>query len=368
MATNPLFEQPPAYMGYVGFVSIDGSVVRATSADIKLTQDITKPEVIDGRIDRTVYGLGPQEVGGSIAFPAIYDNAGGATTIANLWNKTCQRKNDGTLFDFPVLIKYAEGGVYNTSVFTYDNCVMNSIQFSVTNGDNLNITADIIGLTRTQGDKDEETIIDPPGSSIATDNSRVVTWADSRMELRPVQPSADLPDGGNRSGRQFGWVHPSDKASDGTDVRYIGGQHIRSYEVNVNNNVERFYTLNRALFAQAVAPSKRDVTGNVVFLGRIPDLSEMAFTNEDWAYEDSYILFGFQPSVGSSSFIRKLPNVVFQIEEMSITNNLFETTVNWHSLPAARITPTVTNPGNTTSETDPLLVDAEAELTSTITA
>ena len=134
MATNPLFEQPPAYMGYVGFVDIDGNVVRATSADIKLTQDITKPDVVDGRIDRTIYGLGPQEVGGSIAFPAIYDNAGGATVVANLWTKACQRRGDGTLNNFPVTVKYAEGGTYNSSVFTYDNCVVNTMGFSVTQG------------------------------------------------------------------------------------------------------------------------------------------------------------------------------------------------------------------------------------------
>ena len=72
MATNPYFEKPPAYMGYVGFVNIGGYIVRATSADISLKQDITKPDVVDGRIDRTVYRLGPQEVGGTVAFPAIY--------------------------------------------------------------------------------------------------------------------------------------------------------------------------------------------------------------------------------------------------------------------------------------------------------
>ena len=230
--------------------------------------------------------------------------------------------------------------------------------FSVTQGDNMNITTDIIGLTRTTGNTEGDTAVDPPGTNPATsgqsvlnsqDNSRVVTWADSRMELRP----------GDRPERQFGFVHPS------TGDKYIGGQHIRSYEVNINNNVERFYTLNRALFAQAIAPSKRDVTGSIVFLGRLQELGDIAFTNENFAYEDSYILFGFQPSVGSTSFIRRLPNVVFQIEEMSITNSLFETTVNWHSLPAARIdvVPTL---GPTDDTMDPLLVDAADDLTPTV--
>jgi len=323
MATNPFFEQPPAYMGYVGFVNIDGNIVRATSADISLTQDITKPDVVDGRIDRTVYQLGPQEVGGTVAFPAIYDNEGGVTTVANMWEKVCKRTESGTLLSFPITVKYAQTGTYNSSSFTYDNCVVNSMQLSVTQSDVMNISMDVIGLTRTA-----TSIPLPPGSSIATDNSRVVTWADARIE---INAGSQRPIG---LGGQ------------------VGGQFVRSFEVNVNNNVERYYTLNKALFAQAVAPTKRDVTGNVVFIGRLDGLGELARTNELYAYEDTFINFGFTPALGSSEFIRQIPNVVFQIEEMSITNNLFETTMNWHSLPAARIAG-----GTTTSSTDPLLDD-----------
>lgn len=333
MATNPFFEQPPAYMGYVGFVNIDGNIIRATSADIKLTQDITKPDVVDGRIDKTIYGLGPQEVGGSISFPAIYDNAGGTTTVENMWNKVCTRTEIGTLLSFPVTIKYAQTGTYNSSSFSYDNCVANSMQFSVTQSDNMNISMDVIGLTRTAQTIDPANYPGAPEPA-ATDNSRVVTWADSRIEI-------------NAGSRTFGLP-----VAGATIDSQIGGQFIRSFEVNVNNNVERFYTLNKALFAQAIAPSKRDVTGNIVFIGRIDGLGELALTNENYGYEDTEIRFGFTPSIGSSEFIRRLPNVVFQIEEMSITNNLFETTMNWHSLPAAYIAN-----ATTTTTYDPLLDD-----------
>ena len=65
---------PPAFMGYVGFVKFDTSLVRATSCDIKLSQEITKPDVVDSRFDRTVYQLGPQIVEGAVEFPAIYDS------------------------------------------------------------------------------------------------------------------------------------------------------------------------------------------------------------------------------------------------------------------------------------------------------
>ena len=325
MATSvihPYYEKPPAYMGYVGFVNIGGNIIRATSANMALSQDITKPDVVDGRIDKTVYQLGPQEVGGSIAFPAIYDNAGGTTTVADMWQKTCQRSQIGTLPEFDVTIKYAQTGTYNSSSFVYKHCVVNSMQISVTQSDVMNINLDIIGLLRSSA-----SLPLPPGSSVHTDNSRVVTWADSRINIIA-------------GGRPIGLG--------GT----VGGEFIRSYEVNVNNNVNRFYTMNRNLFAQAVAPAKRDVTGNIVFLGRLDGLGELAFTNDQYAYENTSIDFGFQPSVGSSSFVRRLPNVVFQIEEMAITNDLFETTMQWHSLPAARIANATTS-----AATDPLLID-----------
>jgi hypothetical protein len=228
----------------------------------------------------------------------------------------------------PITIKYAQTGTYNSSTFKYDGCVANSLQLSVTQSDVMNISLDIVGLTRTGSSAQ----IDDPefgvGVPDATDNSRVVTWADSRIE-----------------------INAGDQRPIGLGGQ-VGGQFVRSFEVNVNNNVSRFYTLNKALFAQAVAPAKRDVQGNIVFIGRLDGLGELARTNENYAYEDTYINFGFKPSIGSSEFIRQLPNVVFQIEEMAITNDLFETTMNWHSLPAAFIAQATTN-----ATYDPLLDD-----------
>ncbi|MHA1676160.1 MAG: phage tail tube protein [Candidatus Njordarchaeales archaeon] len=198
----------------------------------------------------------------------------------------------------------------------------NSLQMSVTQSDVMNINMDIIGLTR---DKNSADIEDNVGTPDSQDNSRVVTWADSRIQI-------------DKGGREIGLGGR------------VGGQFVRSFEVNVNNNAARFYTLNKALFAQAVAPAKRDVTGNIVFMGRLDGLGELARTNEDYAYEDTSVTFGFKPSVGSTEFTRRLPNVVFQIEEMAITNDLFETTMQYHSLPAAFIA------GSTTNATyDPLL-------------
>jgi len=122
----------------------------------------------------------------------------------------------------------------------------------------------------------------------------------------------------------------------------IGGQFVRSFEANVNNDAERYYTLNTKLFVQAIAARKRDITGNVVLMGRHPQLANIALDNELNCTESTNIKFGFNTPTGNelsgcseSTFNVTMPNCVFEIEEMSLSNDVFETTVNWHSLPAA---------------------------------
>ena len=55
----------------------------AASADIKASQDITHPEVIDGRIDTTLYQIGPLIVGGNIAFPLVHEGAAAVNLVAD---------------------------------------------------------------------------------------------------------------------------------------------------------------------------------------------------------------------------------------------------------------------------------------------
>ena len=75
-------------------------------------------------------------------------------------------------------------------------------------------------------------------------------------------------------------------------------------------------------------------------MGRHANLSTLAETNQDNCTEYTNLKFGYATSAigsgcDSSSFNVILPNTVYNIEEMSLTNDIFETTVNWRSLPAA---------------------------------
>lgn len=331
---HALYNNPPAYMGFVGFVRFrpnafnssnpEGYIIRARTAEMNVKQEITKPDIIDSRYDRTVYQLGPKEVDGTIEFPAVYDAQGGANICEILYKHAVGRTPQGLLWDFPVEVKYAASATYpNESEFTYTGCIVNSWNFSVAKQDTVNIRVELIGLAR------EYTSLATPlatgtsaGYSTAAGsnmvgNTRAVTWNDARAEI--VRDVAN-------NGRG------------GFDV--IQSQYMRNFECTINNNANRFYTLNGQLFAQSVAPTKRDIMGRFVLMGRHKDLAALAWDNEKFASESTLIRFGFTPKSGSGAsavagFGCQLPNCVFAIEEMSLTNDIFETTVNWHSLPSA---------------------------------
>src|SRR4051812_48070793 len=108
----PAFTAKLGYVGNVAFGFTTGLVtVRATSANIRASQEITYPNVVDGRIDRTLYQLGPRIVGGNIAFPLVHEgvansgrNCGSAVNLGHLfWGAASKRDTFGRLVElFPV--------------------------------------------------------------------------------------------------------------------------------------------------------------------------------------------------------------------------------------------------------------------------
>lgn len=338
---------PPAYMGFVGFVRLKKNtasaisqhsnpiIVRATSADLRLSQEITKPDVIDSRYDRTVYQLGPKIVDGSLSFPALYDTPSGRTNVFEiLYRYAATRTSTGLLNPLDIDVKYAATDAgSNEAEFTYPNCVINSWKFAVNQSDVVTCDIDVVGVNRIaaslsappRADWDDACSDGVAGGVSAT---RVVTWADARLQIFVGGESGDV----------------------------INGTYARSFEANINNDVERYYTLNKVLAPQAIAPRKRDITGSVSIMGRNPALSNRALNNEINCSENSYITFGFEAeatgySCQNASFNVKIPNIVFQIEEMALTNDIFETTVNWHAFPSAgtgTCDPLVTSIGNNT--------------------
>jgi len=288
---------PPAYMGYIGFVKIADRGLRATSCELKLTQAIEKPEVVSSKFDYTVYKLGPKEVGGTIGFPAVLETGGAASTylIPFLWGRAITRTQEGYLVPFVSQVKYTS----DNAGFTFNNCVINTLRFTVAHGELVNMEIDVIGTDREQFINSHSTFL-----TFAQRNARAVTWNDV---ILVVQASV----GGSMNGT---W--------------------IRNFECNVNNNVERFYTMNRKLAPQDIAPKLREITGTMTVMGRNTVVAELALANENRCYETSNIVFGYNIfGICNTNWGVRLEGCVFEIEQMSLRNDLMESTINWHCLP-----------------------------------
>jgi len=314
------FGNPAASMGFVGFVRFGGTLsnahdeglVRATTCDVRLSQDVSAPDVVDSTFDRTVWQLGPKLVDGTIEFPAIFARDSRGNTIAEtLFDLAVARADDGKLENIPISVKYTS----SNAAFTYSACIVDSYTFSVAQSDVVTISVAIIG----GGRETEESLVDP---GVTIKNTRIVTWNDAVVNLG---------------------LRGSDNST-----ADIGGEFVRTFDMTLANNADRFYTLNGALAPQDIAPTKRDVTGTLSLMGRHPGLGMHAEDNQERCYDDSFIKFGYDIGTVSGNcggqFIRTLPNVVFQIEELALMNDLFETTINYQSFPAANI-----------PSTDPLL-------------
>ena len=297
---------PPAYMGYIGYVRISGGVtygIRCTSCDLRLTQAIDKPDVVSSRFDKTVYKLGPKEVGGSIEFPAVMDPSGGGVgsvdVVPQLWLSVIQRNDDGRLQNIlePIKVKYTS----DNATFNFHNCRVDQFRFTVAQQEMVTIGVDIIGTSREYLGSGGGYLSDAELGGER--NARAITWNDIYLKV------------GMRGGDFF------------------TGEYVRNFEATVNNNIERFYTLNGCLSPQDVAAKLRDLGGSMTIMGRHALLGATAEQNEYQCYDDNEIHFGYFVSKCQANWGVKLPGVVYEIEQMSLKNDLMESTVAWHSLP-----------------------------------
>ena len=304
---------PPAYMGYIGYVRITSGTtfgIRCTSCDLALSQAIEKPEVVSSRFDYTVYRLGPKEVGGTIAFPAVMDPSGGGAgsvdVVPVIWLATIQRNNDGRMQNVltPVKVKYTS----DNATFNFHNCKVNSFTFTATHSEMVTIDLDIFGTRREYLGS---------GGGYLSD--------------------AEL--GGERNARALTWndVYTKITLDDGS---YFTGEYIRSFTFTVNNNLERFYTLNGCLNPQDIAAKLRSMEGTLDIMGRHPELGYNAEQNEARCYANGSVHFGYYVSTCAANWGALIPGVVYEIETMGLSNDLMQSTVNFHALPGGISTET----------------------------
>lgn len=297
------FRAPSADMGFVGFCQFEintGSGFRkiqsrVQSFDLGLSQEIRKPNVINISYDRPVHHIQPEVVEGKIKFPILNcDNPSGLfgasvpDPTSDLWYLATSRNYYGRLKSFDVLTKYS---AVNAS-FRYKQCYVDTFTFQTQVDEPINVSVDIKGFTRR-----EENFTTIPAAS----NSSIAMWYNAFVTLRN-----------------------SEYILDGIDLRNL--------TVKVENNIERFHTANGKLVPQDLVPRHRNIQGEITTLGRIPIISQYARDNSSRAVEDTQLDFGYVNS--GYTFRGTIPNVILEVEEIALTNDVLETKMKWHSLPA----------------------------------
>lgn len=308
-----------ARMGFVGYVRLTPALgnpinVRVTSADVKLSQEITYPDLVDSRVDQTVYQLGPQVVGGSLAFPLLHDlqtsipaktgtcgsNNNAASLAASLWNFALGRDTSGRLEPnnvFTTSIRYADNLGYE-----YGGCVINNMTFTVNQGEAVNATCEVIGGGVGSTLRTEMLANDVGGDFLSP--ARVITWNDAIVTT-------------------FG----------NAGQVMIPSKQIREFTCTVNNNVERFYGLNGILGPVDIAAKKREISGSLKTMGANFNLRNNAQANQDNFSSNSKIAFGYRlgAAAGATYWATGFYGVIWEIEEISLSTGLFETSTKWRA-------------------------------------
>lgn len=303
------FALPSAQMGFVGYcqflfsgnnnVSPERYQARVTNCDLQLSQSVNTPDITDIRYDRNVYTIQPEQIGGTISFPVVLLDAAvqNRDPTKFLYEAATERDFRGRLDELDVAVKYAA----RNAAYLYQQCQIDSFTFSARQQSTIDINVGLVGKFR----------IEDSFLPITPSNSQIATWRNVHMDV-------------------VGDVN-------------ISGEYFREITVRINNNLERFFTANGKLQVQDIAPRQRDVNGTFTVMGRHKELSRYARDNPSRCLEDSYLEFGYIANCfncnddiclpASERFTARIPNMVYEVEEISMSNDLIETIVKWHSVP-----------------------------------
>ena len=348
----------PSEMGYVGLAKITSPtmgvydrMLRLNDFGLGMYQDINKPIGLDGEVDKTTYRLSPRTVEGSLSLPLYVETFEKSTCptagnrndiltdqiITMIWNWATTRQ-------YGRLLNYANLDVRYSShaAFRYIDCLVNSLDISVTQQDQINLDLDIWGRYRERiGTRESNlngTSAEGPYLTDGLCPARALSWNDASV-TGMGGCSSYIP---------------------GTALFYSNS--IMSWNLNIINNLERVFTFNLPLLATDINTGIRDVTGSLELMGLSDALrdhttgyginsgnqihfceknelrfafyvgedtfdpgSQEGFTSRDWT--------GALP-VGNPLFARRLLAVVFVIEEMALENSVYRTTVNYHGMAA----------------------------------
>jgi len=278
----PLPTTPTAGMGYIGFVKVFGLLVRVTSSNINISQEISNPDIIDGRVDRTVYQLGPIEVGGSIEFPIILDST--VDFPSKIFEFALDRDFDTTgelINSGEVVVRYTFG-----QEFSFAKAKVNTFTLTAAVEEAVSGSFELIGTTRTR----TSSISIPDYLSPA----RVLTW--DSVEIN------------------------------GSGVGAFDSKFVRNFEMNINNNVQRNFTFDpdAGFFPSNISTGKREIDGSLEFQGFAPTEETAADGNPTFVTSDDTI-----DVILGDSVSKTLHGIIYEHLDIASSTGMITSTVRW---------------------------------------
>tara|TARA_Y100000034_G_scaffold136854_1_gene216408 strand:+ start:270 stop:1301 length:1032 start_codon:yes stop_codon:yes gene_type:complete len=304
---NPLSDIYPLHSGFTGAVMYDTGdtfLIRAKDCNVSAKQEINAIDDVDGSIDKTRYTLAPFVIDGSFSF--ALDQSQTADSFAvfeQIFNDAVLRDGHGNMAaaDRKLHVRY-----YSGVAFTYSHLVIDTLTLEVSQSSELTASATVKGRGRqplTSGDQPN---------------------LDSSSDLAPVRAIMfnDV----------FITLSPTSVPGAHTIGAAVTSEVVRSFKMDIANNTELIYTLSSSLNPFDIIAKKRDITGSVTFAGRNSELADWAVSHEDSAQSAVDLEFAVRFSAEQPAIaLFKLRGVVFQMEELSITNDLVETTMNFRA-------------------------------------
>jgi len=268
--------------GIMGSVTLPNlGPVRATSFGLKATQEINHMDTIDATWDYTAYRYGPVKIEGDVGLPI----PAGSNFLSAILDFVSRRDaSSGRLINAGTVTAAYD----HTLTYNYEGCQANTASFTISAEEAIELNIGFVGATRTGG---------AAGTGIDKAPKRVLTWDDVTFSSS------------------------------------VGGDtcKIKSFNFEINNNVTAFYGLCGDLFTipDNIVAGKREVSGS--FEASWGD----GFAFQNYAYNTN--------SAGPDTTtdwlkltVRNNPDVsflgvIFNMEDISITNDFFMGTQNWRA-------------------------------------
>jgi len=298
----------PTTKGIMGFASLDGDStvagLRVTSLGLRASQEVSAMETIDSVYDYTAYRLGPVRVEGDITFPVPVLN----NKIIDII-RTAMERNTSTgqmaKKDITVTANYD-----HVVHYIYSECSVNTMSFSVNSEEAVEITMNLLGTSRIGGSRKSL------ATTAAKSPERVLTWNE-----------IDVGSGGAMSG---GGVDPGQS---------VVSEQVRNFSFEVNNNNTVFFGLNGEIFAQKnnIVAGKREITGSMEIAWNGGGLQNYAYTvnasnGPEFCESNVYITMDMLANCGTTTLPQaKFWGVIFNMEEISMTNDFFMGTQTWRA-------------------------------------